>query len=181
MEIALTKWSLDDYHRMVNAGILARRHVELIEGDIIDMVPEGPEHVYSGETLADKFRDKLQGRACIREAKPITLDNSEPEPDVAIARGSRKDYVQRHPYPDDLLLVVEISRSTLKYDLTRKRDLYARARILEYWVVDLTGRKLEIFRQSNGESYQENFTLTDGAIAPQAFPNCTVQVAEIFP
>ncbi|MEM1427198.1 MAG: Uma2 family endonuclease, partial [Cyanobacteria bacterium P01_H01_bin.130] len=84
-------------------------------------------------------------------------------------------------YPDDLLLVVEISRSTLKYDLTRKRELYARAAILEYWVVDLTGQKLEVFRQSDGENYQENFTLTDGVIAPQAYPNCTVQVAEIFP
>ena len=180
MEITLAKWSINDYHRMVGTGLLDHRHVELIEGEIVERVPEGPDHVYSEETLADKFRDKFRGIACVREAKPITLETSEPEPDVAIAQGTRENYTQRHPYAEDLLLVVEISKSTLRYDLNTKRDLYARANILEYWVVDLTGRQVEIFRQSNGQQYTKHFTVTEGAIAPQAFPKCEIQINDIF-
>ena len=170
MELTLAKWSVDDYHRMIDTGLLDHRHVELIEGEIVERVPEGSDHIYSGETLAEKFRRWFQDRAYVREARPITLENSEPEPDVAIAQGTRKNYTKRHPYPEDLLLVVEVSKSTLRYDLKQKRDLYARANIAEYWVVDLVGKQLHVFRQSNGQQYTEKFIVTEGAIAPPSFP-----------
>ena len=183
MTFTLAKWSLDDYHAMVEAGVLVDRHVELIHGDIVEMVPEGPEHTYREESLGDRLRDALRGRACVRIAKPITLDDSEPEPDIAIAIGSHKSYEKCHPAPDDLLVVIEISDSTLRRDITRKRDLYAQAGIPEYWVVDLQNRRLEIFRSPDGETYTDRRSLPDTsteAIALLAFPDCTITPKDIF-
>lgn len=190
-ELALAPWTVEDYHQMIAAGILDDRAVELLEGQIYARVPEGPEHAYSEQTLADHFRQLLRDRACIREDKPITLanTNSEPEPDLAIARGTPLDYVRRHPSATDLLLIVEIANTTLRTDLTRKRDLYARARIPEYWVVDLQNRRLEIFRDPDGTTYADRQTITpdangretDRAIAPLAFPDTAIALADILP
>ena len=171
---------------MIDAGVLAGRNVELIEGDIIEMVPEGPEHTYREETLADRLRNAVGRQACVRVAKPITLSDSEPEPDIAIAQGSHKTYAQRHPSAQNLLLVVEISSSTLSNDLTRKRDLYARAEVPEYWVVDLQNRRLEVFRSPSKGVYRERRFLEntpnniDEAIAPEAFPECLISSRVIF-
>ncbi|GAB4345639.1 MAG: Uma2 family endonuclease [Cyanophyceae cyanobacterium] len=192
-ELTLAPWTVEDYHRMIAAGILDDRAVELLEGQIYAMVPEGPEHAYSEQTLADRFRQLLRDHACIREDKPITLTNidSEPEPDIAIARGTPLDYLRRHPSAADLLLIVEIANTTLRTDLTRKRDLYARASIPEYWVVDLQNRRLEIFRNPDGTTYRDRQTIagsdsnssreTDRAIAPLAFPDIAIALAEILP
>jgi Uma2 family endonuclease len=197
LQTTLAPWSVEDYHRMIAAGILDDRAVELLEGQIYAMVPEGPEHTYSEQTLADRFRQLLRDRACIREDKPITLldTDSEPEPDLAIARGTPLDYVRRHPNATDLLLIVEIANTTLRTDLTRKRDLYARAGIPEYWVVDLQNRRLEVFRHPDGTTYGDRHTITtstsdsnsdssretDRAIAPLAFPDIAIALADILP
>ncbi|MGD1901527.1 MAG: Uma2 family endonuclease [Geitlerinemataceae cyanobacterium] len=180
MQSTLTQWTVEDYHRMINAGILDDRRVELLAGEIHTMVPESPEHTYRGETLADRLRKSLRDRAYLREARPITLANSEPEPDIAIARGSRSDYATRHPNGSDLLLVIEISNTTLRTDLTKKRDLYASAGIHEYWVVDLQDRCFVIFREPDGTTYRQQQTVTDEPIAPIAFPDITIPLREIL-
>ncbi|MEM9772115.1 MAG: Uma2 family endonuclease [Cyanobacteria bacterium P01_D01_bin.73] len=182
MTLTLAKWSLDDYHRMVDAGLLAERRVELIDGDIVEMVPEGPEHAGRGETLAMILRRKLGDRAWIREARPIELANSEPEPDIAVVNPAKVPYLSHHPRVEDIFLVIEISKSTLQTDLTRKRDLYARSGIPEYWVVDLQNRRLEVFRSPNDGTYQEQRSLenTGEAIAPIAFPDCLISPNAIF-
>lgn len=89
----LAKWTVDDYHRMIASGILDDRRVELLAGEIHEMTPEAPIRTFCGGSLADYFRDRLNRQALVREARPITLtDSSEPEPDIAIVRGSWSDY-----------------------------------------------------------------------------------------
>ena len=182
----LAKWSLGDYHRLVDLGMLAELQVELIEGDIVEMAPEGPEHAGRGESLAMILRRKLGDRAWIREARPIELTDSEPEPDIAIVDPSKVPYLSHHPRVEDIFWVVEISQSTLKTDLTRKRDLYARAGIPEYWVVDLRNRRLEVFRSPDSNTYTEQRSLpgnaanSDEAIAPLTFPDCQIAPSAIF-
>ncbi|MGH2412945.1 MAG: Uma2 family endonuclease, partial [Microcystaceae cyanobacterium] len=82
----LAKWTVEDYHRMIEAGVLADRRVELIAGEIVEMAPEGPLHKYVTDTSAEYLRSLLQGKAKIYEAHPITLPDSEPEPDIAVVR-----------------------------------------------------------------------------------------------
>jgi Uma2 family endonuclease len=83
MTIALAKWSLDDYHRMIEAGVFSDRHLELLKGDIVDLPPEGKPHAYFSTTASEYLMRLLGDRTLIRSAKPITLPNdSEPEPDI---------------------------------------------------------------------------------------------------
>ncbi len=84
--ITLAKWSIEDYHQMIAAGILSERHVELLEGQIIEMSPEGPKHRNINDSIAEYLREKLRDRAKIYEAHPVSLPNSEPEPDIAVVR-----------------------------------------------------------------------------------------------
>ncbi len=178
--LTLAQWTMAEYHQMIAAGLLVDRRVELLNGQIIEMSPEGPEHTYRGETLAEWLRDRLRGRAYVREARPITLDHSEPEPDIAVVRGDRSQFVQRHPGAADLFWVVEISRSTLATDLTHKRDLYARVGIPEYWVVDLVNRRVVVFRQPEAGRYSQAETVSDRPIAPLAFPDCAIDLTQLF-
>jgi len=178
--LTLAQWTVAEYHQMIAAGLLVDRRVELLNGQIIEMSPEGPEHTYRGETLAEWLRDRLRGRAYVREARPITLDHSEPEPDIAVVRGDRSQFVQRHPGAADLFWVIEIARSTLTIDLTHKRDLYARVGIPEYWVVDLVNRRVVVFRQPEAGRYSQEETVSDRPIAPLAFPDCAIDLAQLF-
>ncbi|MCG9885122.1 MAG: Uma2 family endonuclease [Cyanobacteria bacterium] len=178
--LTLAQWTVAEYHQMIAAGLLDDRRVELLNGQVIEMAPEGPEHTYRGETLAEWLRDRLRGRAYVREARPITLDDSEPEPDIAVVRGDRADFFQRHPGPSDLFWVVEISQSTLETDLTHKRDLYGRVGIPEYWVVDLVNRQVVVFRKPEAGRYTQEETVRDRAIAPLAFPDCAIDVVQLF-
>jgi Uma2 family endonuclease len=83
--VSVFKWSIADWHELIESGVLAERRVELLEGEIIEISPEGAMHSSTNYSVAEYFRDLLRDRAIIREAHPITLDNSEPEPDIAIA------------------------------------------------------------------------------------------------
>ncbi|MEO1133237.1 MAG: Uma2 family endonuclease [Cyanobacteria bacterium J06639_1] len=171
------KWTLDEYHQMVESGLLSGRHVELVEGDIVEMPPEGPLHAGSAHDLADYFREIFHGVAIVRDGHPITLPNhSEPEPDLAIAAPLGATYRQRHPYPEDIFLVVEISRTTLSYDLDAKARLYASARIRDYWVIDLVDRQVWVHRQPAGDRYQSVEAIASGSINLVAFPDVEVDV-----
>ncbi len=116
MEATIAKFSVDDYHQMVEVGIFARRQVELINGLIVEMPPEGTEHSYYGQTLADILRFCLANQALIRENKPITLKNSEPIPDIAIVHLLGSLYRLHHSYPENILFLVEILKSTFTFD-----------------------------------------------------------------
>jgi Uma2 family endonuclease len=176
MTVTTAKWTLDDYHRMVEIGLLSKRHVELLNGEIIEMPPEGPEHAQLNTDTADYLRSLLGETALVRDAKPITLPltASEPEPDLAIVQPLRALYRTRHPYPEDIFWLIEYSNTSLGKDLDTKRKVYAEAGILEYWVVDLKNRLVKIFRNPVDGNYTSEVTLSDRSVSPLAFPNIVV-------
>jgi len=180
----LIKWTVDDYHRMIAAGVLADRQVELLAGEIHQMVPEGPTHSYYGGSLADRLREKLAGRALVREARPITLTDSEPEPDIAVVRGGWGDYRERHPVAEEVLLAIEVAESSLSKDTEAKRIIYATSGIADYWVLDLKTPQLIIYRDPEPQAEQWDYgsvvRLQEGILAPLAFPEVTFSVAELL-
>ncbi|MBD2040253.1 Uma2 family endonuclease [Microcoleus sp. FACHB-672] len=181
MTVTIAKWTVDDYHRMIEVGLLESRHVELLNGEIIEMPPEGLEHAYLGDEVGKYLSNLLGKSARVREARPITLpNNSEPEPDLAIVKPFGQIYRQHHPYPEDIFWLIEFSNISLVKDLDVKRKTYAAAEIPEYWVVDLKHRQLNVFRQPVNGDYVETVTLTAGEIVPVAFPDIKVPVQQLL-
>ncbi|MCJ8282605.1 MAG: Uma2 family endonuclease [Rivularia sp. ALOHA_DT_140] len=181
MTFIAAKWTTDDYHRMIAAGILDERKVELLKGEIVDMSPEGEAHAYCSDE-ADEYLSELLGkRAKVRQAKPITLPNdSEPEPDIAIVQRLGREYREHHPYVENIFWVIEYSNSTLEKDLERKTKIYAEAGIIEYWVVNLKTLHLIVFRKPLNGDYATKFTLETGIIQPVAFDDVDVLVERII-
>jgi Uma2 family endonuclease len=181
MTVALAKWTLEDYHQMITAGILEGRRVELLHGEIVEMSPEGEPHSYFSDRLSKWLQRRLGERAQVREARPIVLPNdSQPEPDLAIVQPLDTVYLAHHPYPENIFWVIEYSNTTLTKDLGLKRDIYAQAGIQEYWVVNLKDLQLTVFRDLTPNGYQTELTLTEGVIAPLAFPDLQVEVQRLF-
>ncbi len=178
--ITLAKWSIEDYHQAIAAGILSERHVELLEGQIIEMSPEGPKHRNINDSIAEYLREKLRDLAKIYEAHPVSLGDSEPEPDIAVVRLPVFLYDNVHPSTKDIYLLIEISDSTLEKDLEQKRIIYARAGILEYWVVDLKAQQLILFRQPLGGNYQIQQTYKQGTISLLSFPHVQLSVEKLI-
>jgi len=176
----LTKWAVEDYHQMIEAGILQNRAVELLAGEIVEMSPEKPSHTFYGEELADYLRVSLTGKALIREARPITLANSEPEPDIAVVKSPRERYRFCHPQPEDIFWLIEISDSTLAKDLQLKSTIYAAAGIEEYWILNLQKKQLIVFRSPQGREYLSQQIITQGTVSPLAFPEVEVSVERLF-
>jgi Uma2 family endonuclease len=189
MSITIAKWTIlhgrgftnEQYHELIAKGILADRRVELLNGDIVEMPPESMSHaVYCGRTVK-YLRNLLEDRAELRETHPITLpNNSEPEPDVAIVKSPDTQYLDHHPYPEDIFWLIEYSDSTLAKDLNTKQQIYAQAGILEYWVVNLKALELIVFRGVGNESYDTEARLTIGFISPLSFPDIQVEVSRLF-
>jgi Uma2 family endonuclease len=181
MTVTIAKWTLDDYHRMIEAGILDDRHVELLKGEIVEMVPEGEPHAY-GSTTARKYLERLlDARVEVRDGKPITLPkNSEPEPDLAIVEPLGREYRSHHPYPENIFWLIEYSNFSLNKDLELKSKIYAEAGIREYWVVNLKKLQLVVFRDPEDGEYTSKTTLAGGTIQPLAFPTVSVDVARII-
>ncbi len=182
MTVAIAKWTLDEYHRMIDAGILDDRRVELLNGEIIEMSPEGEPHAYYSTTASDYLKELLGNRVTIRQAKPITIpvNASEPEPDVAIVQPLGREYLQHHPYPENIFWLIEFSNTSLSKDLEVKRKAYAIAEIQEYWVVNLKKHQLQVFRDPVDGDYRSEVELTIGELCPLAFPDVPVAVQRIL-
>jgi Uma2 family endonuclease len=181
MSIVTAKWSLQDYHQMIDTGILDDRKVELLRGEIIEMSPEGVAHSSYCRETGKYLRRLLGDRADISEAHPIVLpNNSEPEPDLAIVRISPTLYRDRHPQVSDIFWLIEVANSTLVKDLGMKKDIYADAGILEYWVMDLQASVLVVFRDLSADGYQSETRLNSGMISPLAFSDLSIDVRQLF-
>lgn len=174
------KWTVEDYHQLVETGLLEGKPVELLEGELIEMSPEGIPHSYTNLSVADYLRTLLRDLALISESHPITLDNSEPEPDIAVVRLPKSIYAQHHPYSEDIYWLIEISHRTLNKDLKEKTITYARNGISEYWVIDLPHKKLWVFTQPDSQGYSQTQEFTTGNVAPQTFPNILVAVNNLL-
>ena len=174
------KWTVADYHQLVETGLLEGKPVELLEGELIEMSPEGVPHSYTNRTVGDYLRNLLHGLAFVSEAHPITLDNSEPEPDIAVVRLPTDIYKQHHPYPEDIYFLIEVSNRTLDRDLNEKTIIYARNSIPEYWVIDLPHNNVWVFTQPDLNGYSQTQELTTGIISPQSFPNISLEVKNLL-
>ena len=182
-DAGLHRFTVDEYFRMVDAGILHEDdRVELIHGVILEMSPINRPHALA-VTLARKLFDTgLSGRASVYEEKPMRLESlaSVPEPDICIC--SNPDVMAYGTDSTKALLVVEVADSTLRYDLSTKVQLYAEAEVPEYWVVDLQNEALHVFREPQDGAYQNRAKHDPTArIAPTAWPDFEIDVAALFP
>lgn len=181
MSVVTAKWTLEDYHRMIEAGILSDRRVELLQGEIVEMSPEGEPHAYSSDEAGEYLSARLGNRAKVRHGKPVTLpNNSEAEPDIAIVQRLGREYRSHHPYPENIFWVIEYSQSSLDKDLELKTKVYAEAGIREYWVVNLKTSEIIVFRELENGEYTSKATLTEGTIQALAFPDIAIEVNSIL-
>lgn len=174
---------------MVSAGILTKRDkVELIRGRVVEKMPIDPPHVAALERVCALLRMACGSDWVVRADAPLELDGSAPEPDAMVIRGPHERYDDRHPVAQDVLLVIEVSASTLREDRNEMADLYAESRIGNYWIVNLQDRRLEVYTEPSGPaaspSYRRKADIEeDGTVALQ-FPGGVVAqfaVREMFP
>lgn len=147
--------TVDDYHRMGEAGILGPElRTELIEGEVVEMPPIGHLHGGTVKFLVNRLTRSVGERAVVSVQDPIRLDNhTEPQPDIALLCPKGDFYRTAHPRPGDILLVIEVADTTLRYDRDVKLPLYARAGIPEAWLVDLQGLRLTLYRNPGADAY----------------------------
>jgi Uma2 family endonuclease len=182
MTLTLAKWTLEQYHQMIETGVLMNQRVELLNGEIVEMPSEGVKHAHCN-SRGRKLLEKLLGdRVEVRDAKPITLPDqaSEPEPDVAVVQAPDDIYAVHHPYPENIYLLVEYAATSLAKDKETKRRLYAQAGILEYWIVNLQDRQVIVHREAEDGDYRSVQTLTTGPITLLAFPDASVDVNQLL-
>jgi Uma2 family endonuclease len=181
----LKYWTVNEYRQMSEVGILnADTRTELIAGQILVMAAKGTPHVLGLRLLAVALDKLLTNQPFfISTQDPVQLNNfSEPEPDLAIVRGTLLDYADRHPEPNDLALVVEVADSTLKYDCEVKDKLYAQSGIEDYWVLDVKNRNLHVFRNPTPTGYTSHLILTPpNSISPLGFLNQSISLLDILP
>ena len=177
------RFTVDEYHRMGETGILDHeQRVELIEGEIVDMPPIGPRHMARLDRLTRLFVSGLADRAIVRVGGSIRLHlHSEPQPDLVLLRPRDDFYDDAYAGPEDTLLVIEVSDTTVQYDRHVKAPLYARSGIPEFWLVDLTAWAITVYRQPGPDGYQQTIVATgDDALSPLAFPDFTLTAAAIL-
>ena len=177
-------FSQDEYHRMTEAGILdSDERVELLEGQIITMAAKNPPHSATNLCAADYLRNLLAGKVLIRIQDPIDLNPySEPEPDIAVVQIDARRYIDRHPTPAEIFLLVEIADTTLERDRKEKATAYAKAGIADYWILNVKTQQVHVFREIVAGVYQQETILNEEAtLSPLAFPDIEVQIASLFP
>jgi Uma2 family endonuclease len=183
------RWTRVEYDRLIDVGFFRPgEHLELLGGDLVVSEPQGTLHATAVGLVEDTLRACFGSGWVVRVQMPIALDDeSEPEPDVAVVAGTRRDYVTAHPSRPALL--VEVAESSLAEDRGTKAALYARAGITDYWILNLVDRVLEVCRnplttaaQPSGWRYRDITVLRDGAsIASLACPDSSVEVAALLP
>lgn len=174
--------TVEEYHRMIDAGVLREdERVELIEGFLVDMAPQKSPHAYAIQELADLLTRSLSREFRVRVQLPLTLGRrSQPEPDVAVVRASP---LQAQEHPAMALFVAEVSRGSVPYDRSVKARLYARHGVPEYWIVNLTGERIEVHRDPDPttESYRTTFTVGPGEpLAAVAVPGIAIDLADLL-
>ncbi|MFS0514302.1 Uma2 family endonuclease [Nostoc sp. UIC 10607] len=143
------RFTIAEYHRLAELGFFEENdRVELIKGEIIQMAAKGTSHSVCSTRLYRELFKLVLEEAVLRGQEPIIIpDDSEPEPDLVIVRNRPDDYLEAHPNPSDVLLVIEISNSTLKYDQDVKLSVYAEAGIPNYWIFNLLDNYLESYSE----------------------------------
>jgi Uma2 family endonuclease len=168
------------FYKMAEAGILTPNdRVELIDGEIFDMVPIASLHGGKTIRLNRVFaRAAADGLALVSVQTPLRLDaHNEPQPDLMLLKPRADDYQSRHPNAADVLLLIEVSDTSLAFDRETKLPLYARFGVPEVWIVDLKGAAIEVYREPRGDAYALKERLTSGSLAPVLVPGVMVDIA----
>lgn len=187
-DFTLWRLSVDKYHEMARAGVLSENDpVELLEGWLVYQVPKNPLHSLALLAVDEAFRSILHSDWHIRLQDPVTLLDSEPEPDLAVVRGNFRDYPDRHPGIYDIA-VVEIADSSLHQDRGSKKRIYARAGLPIYWIVNLNERQIEVYTDPTGATEQPDYGVrTDYGLedeVPVIIDGCEIgrlQIADLLP
>ena len=177
------KLTVDDYYRMVDAGILGEDdRVELIDGEIIDMAPIGVGHASVVSRITRALVIACGDRAVVSVQNPVRLDDSnEPQPDFAVLRPRVDFYETRHPGPADVLLLVEVSDTSFRYDSTVKLPIYAQAGIAEVWIVDLRDRVVQTYQRPSGARFTQDSSHRSGVtLRLTAAPDIAVEVEDMI-
>lgn len=177
------RFSVADFYRMAEAGILREdQRVELLDGEINDMMPIGEFHAGAVDILNMLFAEQCRRRFQPRIQNPLQIDDhSMVQPDVVLLKPRNDHYLSRAPQPEDALLVVEVADSSLEYDQHEKLPRYARAGIEEVWIVNVPAKQIEVYREPNYLNYGATTILKPGQSAsPAAFPDISIAVAELF-
>ena len=181
--ITKRRFSVKEYYLMADAGILnPRDRVELIDGEIVQMAAIGSYHAACVDTLTRLFIETLGRRVIVRVQGPVRLsDRSEPEPDVTLLRPHADAYQDAHPRPADVMLIVEVSHSTVEYDRDVKTPLYAAVGIPELWLVNLDEDFIDGLSDPDGAGYRTARHYVRGErIAPAPLPDAALEVSEIL-
>ncbi len=183
--VTAKRFSIEEYHQLIELNFIKEGdRIELIEGELIEMVAKGFKHCACTDALNIELIRLLGDRAIIRSQNPITLANlSEPEPDLAIVNGKAQDFFTRHPTAADVLLIIEVSDSTLSYDQMTKLKMYANAGINHYWIVNLQVNQLETYSEPythRGIYGTSQIYLPDRSVTIPTF-EVTLDLDSIFP
>ncbi len=187
--VTAKRFSIAEYDRLAELGFFdSDGRVELIRGEIIKMAAKGRLHSVCNSLLFGELYVLMARRACVRGQEPIILPtDSEPEPDVVIARNRSDNYVSSHPENADIVLVIEVSDSTLKYDQSTKLSLYAESGISDYWILNLVDNQLEMHsepfqKQTGGFDYRlKRVVLPNEVVVIPGFPELSLDLSTVFP
>ena len=150
---------IEQYHAIIQAGILTDDDsVELLEGWLVFKMPKNPPHRATTRLVRTALENILPAGWYVDSQEPITLSNSEPEPDIVVVRGDTRQYLDRHPSAEDIALIIEVSDTTLQRDRTVKKRIYARAGISIYWIVNLVEEQVEVYSQPLVEVEQPDYS-----------------------
>jgi len=187
--LTVRRWKRVEYERLVHLGAFDEDdRIELIGGQLIVAEPKGSEHATAVGMASDALGVALPSGWIVRVQDPIALDDeSEPEPDLAVVRGPRAQY--RHTHPMRPALIIEVAESSLRFDRIEKGSLYARAGIVDYWVVNLIDRVVEVYREPGADltaPYGWRYLSMDrfapsSAITPIAVPATPIPAAALLP
>lgn len=154
----ILRLSVEQYHAMIQVGILSDDDpVELLEGWLVFKMPKNPPHRATNRLVRIALESILPAGWYVDSQEPITLFNSEPEPDIVVVRGDTRQYLDRHPGAEDIAMVVEVSDKTLQRDRTIKKRIYARAGIAIYWIVNLVESRVEVYDRPSGNTAQPDY------------------------
>ncbi|MEG5036580.1 Uma2 family endonuclease [Microcoleus sp. AT3-D2] len=155
----ILRLSIEQYHAIIQAGILTDDDsVELLEGWLVFKMPKNPPHRVTTRLVRTALENILPAGWYVDSQEPITLSNSEPEPDIVVVRGDTRQYLDRHPGAEDIALIIEVSDTTLQRDRTVKKRIYARAGISIYWIVNLVEEQIEVYSQPLVEVEQPDYS-----------------------
>ena len=164
IETTRKRFTVEDYYRMAEAGILTPQdRVELIEGEIIEMSPIGDRHAMAVNRATMIFARGLGDKAVVSVQNAVRINRyNEPQPDVVLIRPREGFYGIRHPRPEDVVLMIEVSDTTLHFDRNVKVPIYARNGIIEVWIVDLNNDSIHVYREPKEATYTLVETRTKG-------------------